>query len=99
MTVRIERGETTRAARARRALERQLAYQRVKAARAAGHEDEYVAAMRARSAVVRVRLEAVRPVAPEARVLGVGSGVHGLVFYFGRSGWIRGMSVEPLACD
>ena len=96
MKGRTERIETARAARARRALERQLAYQRAKALRAAGHEDEYVAAMRARSARVRARLEEFRAVARDARVLEVGSGAHGLVFYFGTT---RGAGVDPLACD
>lgn len=82
--------------RARRALERQLAYQRAKAARAAGHEEEYVEAMRARSAAVRAKLERVRGVAGDARVLEVGSGAHGLVFYFGTT---RGVGCDPLACD
>jgi SAM-dependent methyltransferase len=85
--------------RARRALERQLAYQRVKAARAVGHEEEYTAAMRARSAAVRARLEAIRPIDGDARVLEVGSGAHGLVFYFGPSTWTRGVGVDPLACE
>ena len=71
MEGRIERDETARAARARRALERQLDYQRAKALRAAGHEDEYVAAMRARSARVRARLEEFRAVGADARVLEV----------------------------
>jgi SAM-dependent methyltransferase len=82
--------------RARRALERQLAYQRVKAAKAAGHEQEYVEAMRKRSARVREKLERVRAIASDARVLEVGSGAHGLVFYFGTT---RGVGVDPLACD
>jgi SAM-dependent methyltransferase len=82
--------------RARRALERQLAYQQAKARRAAGHEDQYIDAMRARSAHVRARLEAVRPVAPDARVLEVGSGAHGLIFYFGTT---RGTGVDPLAAS
>jgi SAM-dependent methyltransferase len=82
--------------RARRALERQLAYQRVKAARVAGREGEYVEAMRAHSARVRARLEALRPVDADARVLEVGSGAHGLVFYFGAR---RAIGVDPLACD
>lgn len=85
--------------RARRALERQLAYQRAKSARATGREDEYVAAMRARSAVVRAQLEAFRPVERDARVLEVGSGAHGLIFYFGPPGLTRGVGVDPLACD
>src|SRR5207237_10588849 len=94
MTRRSGLMETARAARARRALERQLAYQKAKALRAAGHEDEYVAAMRAHSARVRARLQEVRTVAAGARVLEVGSGAHGLVFYFGAT---RGAGVDPLA--
>lgn len=97
------RDETTRQTngtalhrRARRALERQLAYQRAKARKAAGHEDEYVAAMRARSAHVRARLEETRPIERDARVLEVGSGAHGLIFYFGTT---RGAGVDPLAAD
>lgn len=86
-------------ARAQRALERQLAYQRAKAARAVGREDEYVAAMRVRSANVRAQLEAFRPIAADARVLEVGSGAHGLVFYFGPSTQTRCVGVDPLACD
>ncbi|HEV7889377.1 MAG TPA: class I SAM-dependent methyltransferase [Pyrinomonadaceae bacterium] len=82
--------------RARRALERQLAYQRAKAARSAGREGEYVEAMRAHSARVRARLEEVRPMDADARVLEVGSGAHGIVFYFGTS---NAVGVDPLACD
>jgi SAM-dependent methyltransferase len=82
--------------RARRALVRQLAYQQAKAQRVAGHEDEYVAAMRLRSARVRARLEEVRPIELGARVLEVGSGAHGLIFYFGTE---RGAGVDPLAAD
>ncbi|HEX7957479.1 MAG TPA: class I SAM-dependent methyltransferase [Pyrinomonadaceae bacterium] len=91
-----EHVETPKRRRARRALERQLAYQRAKAARARGREAEYVEAMRARSARVREKLERVRPVAADARVLEVGSGAHGLVFFFGTT---RGVGVDPLACD
>jgi SAM-dependent methyltransferase len=82
--------------RAVRALERQLEYQRVKARKVAGHEAEYVAGMQGRSARVRELLERVRPVSPDARVLEVGSGAHGLVFYFGSA---RGVGVDPLAAD
>jgi SAM-dependent methyltransferase len=88
--------ETAKQRRARRALERQLKYQRVKAAKARGHEQDYVEAMRKRSARVREKLERVRPLAPDARVLEVGSGAHGLVFYFGTT---RGVGCDPLACD
>jgi SAM-dependent methyltransferase len=96
MTKRIEQIETATQRRARRALERQLAYQRAKSKGVAGHEGEYVAAMRARSARVRARLEEFRAVETEARVLEVGSGAHGLIFYFGTT---RGVGCDPLACD
>jgi SAM-dependent methyltransferase len=80
--------------RADRALERQLDYQRVKAGRVAGHEQEVVAAMIAHSNEVRQKLESVRPIAADARVLEVGSGAHGLIFYFGAK---DGVGVDPLA--
>src|ERR671921_2740952 len=96
MSERNGHGETALRRRARRALERQLAYQRAKAAKARGHEADYVEAMRVRSARVREKLERVRPVAADARVLEVGSGAHGLVFFFGTT---RGVGCDPLACD
>ncbi|HEX8283841.1 MAG TPA: methyltransferase domain-containing protein [Pyrinomonadaceae bacterium] len=96
MTQSPGRTETASQRRARRALERQLDYQRAKALKARGHEEDYVEAMRARSARVREKLERVRPVAGDARVLEVGSGAHGLVFYFGTG---RGVGCDPLACD
>jgi SAM-dependent methyltransferase len=73
-----------------------LDYQRAKARRAVGHEADYVEAMRQRSARVREKLERVRAIARDARVLEVGSGAHGLVFFFGAE---RGVGVDPLACD
>lgn len=88
--------ETAKQRRARRALERQLHYQRVKATRAHGHEADYVEAMQQRSARVREKLERVRAIPADARVLEVGSGAHGLVFFFGTT---RGVGVDPLACD
>jgi SAM-dependent methyltransferase len=96
MSERNGHGETARRRRARRALERQLDYQRAKAARARGHEADYVEAMRQRSARVREKLERVRAVPEHARVLSVGSRAHGLVFFFGTT---RGVGVDPLACD
>ncbi|HEX8338753.1 MAG TPA: class I SAM-dependent methyltransferase [Pyrinomonadaceae bacterium] len=88
--------ETAKQRRARRALERQLDYQRAKALKAKGHEADYVEAMRRRSARVREKLERVRAIPPDARVLEVGSGAHGLVFFFGTT---RGVGCDPLACD
>ena len=80
--------------RARRALERQLAYQRRKAETIRGDEARVVARMREHSASVRKKIEAVRPIAGDARVLEVGSGAHGLIFYF--EGAER-VGVDPLA--
>lgn len=94
MTDQNQDAETARQRRARRARERQLDYQRAKAASARGREAEYVEAMRQRSARVREKLENVRAIAADARVLEVGSGAHGLVFFFGTT---RGVGVDPLA--
>ena len=52
-----------------------------------------IARMIARSRNVRALLEQVHPIAADATVLEVGSGAHGLVFYFGS----RGVGIDPLA--
>lgn len=80
--------------RAARALERQLAYQRQKSRHARGREEDFIEAMRRRSARARAVFEEVRAVPPDARVLEVGSGAHGLIFYFGAA---RGVGCDPLA--
>jgi SAM-dependent methyltransferase len=80
--------------RADRAIERQLEYQVVKAKRLAGHEETKMAQMQAHSANVRAKLEAIRPIAADARVLEVGCGAHGLIFFFGAE---NGVGVDPLA--
>lgn len=87
-------GSATRQKLARRALERQLEYQQRKAEHVRGHEDEVIAAMQRSSRRVREVLEAVRPIASDARVIEVGSGAHGLIFYFGST---KGIGVDPLA--
>lgn len=79
---------------ARRALERQLAYQEQKAQDLKGHEDEVIAAMQRSSRRVRDRLETFQTIAEDARVIEVGSGAHGLIFYFGTR---HGVGVDPLA--
>jgi SAM-dependent methyltransferase len=79
---------------ARRALERQLEYQEKKAVHLRGHEEEVIAAMQKSSRRVRERLEKFKSIAEEARVIEVGSGAHGLIFYFGAK---RGVGVDPLA--
>jgi SAM-dependent methyltransferase len=80
--------------RAARALDRQLEYQRDKAVRVKGREQQVVAAMIAHSREVRDKLEKVQPIAEEARVLEVGCGAHGLIFFFGAR---DGVGVDPLA--
>jgi len=79
---------------AHRALERQLAYQERKAEHVRGHEDEIINAMKRSSHRVRELLEAFQPIPKDARVIEVGSGAHGLIFYFGSHG---GVGVDPLA--
>lgn len=80
--------------RAQRALDRQLEYQRLKAARVKGDEQALIADMMAYSRRVRDKIEAVQPIAPDARVLEVGSGAHGAIFFFGTE---NGVGVDPLA--
>jgi SAM-dependent methyltransferase len=80
--------------RARRALARQLNYQQAKAARIHGQESRVISAMKQSSARVRELLEQVRPISHDARVLEVGSGAHGLIFFFGGE---HNVGVDPLA--
>jgi SAM-dependent methyltransferase len=79
---------------AQRALERQLAYQQRKAEHVRGREDEIIAAMTRTSRSVRDLLETFQPIKPDARVIEVGSGAHGLIFCFGSQ---HGIGVDPLA--
>src|SRR5688572_13852640 len=69
--------------RAQRALARQLTYQAKKADRIRGCEPDSISAMMRSSAKVRGMLESIHPINPDAHVLEVGSGAHGLIFYFG----------------
>ena len=87
-------GDKTRRRLAARALERQLAYQRRKAEHVRGREDEIISAMMQSSRRVREILESFQPIKPDARVIEVGSGAHGRIFYFGSP---RGVGVDPLA--
>jgi SAM-dependent methyltransferase len=79
---------------AQRALERQLAYQQQKAQHVQGREEEIIAAMVRSSMRVREKLEAFQPIEDDARVVEVGSGAHGLIFYFGTE---HRIGVDPLA--
>lgn len=87
-------GESTRRKLALRALERQLAYQKRKAEHLRGHEEEVISAMMQSSRRVRNTIETFQPINPDARVIEVGSGAHGLIFYFGSQ---NGIGVDPLA--
>ncbi|HEY0765618.1 MAG TPA: class I SAM-dependent methyltransferase [Pyrinomonadaceae bacterium] len=87
-------GERKRQKLAHRALERQLAYQECKAEHVRGREDEIVNAMKRSAHRVRELLEAFQPISADVRVIEVGSGAHGLIFYFGSR---AGIGVDPLA--
>jgi SAM-dependent methyltransferase len=79
---------------ARRALERQLTYQQNKAEKLRGHEAEVIDAMKRSSLRVRELLKTFQPIPGDALVVEVGSGAHGLIFYFGSR---HGVGVDPLA--
>jgi ubiquinone/menaquinone biosynthesis C-methylase UbiE len=80
--------------RANRALSRQLEYQNVKARKVRGREADVIAAMSLASQRVRSLLEEVKSIKPDARVLEVCSGAHGLIFSFGAR---SGVGLDPLA--
>lgn len=79
---------------AHRALERQLEYQQRKAELVRGREDEVIVAMNRSSQRVRELVETVQPIPADARVIEVGCGAHGLIFYFDSTNRI---GVDPLA--
>jgi ubiquinone/menaquinone biosynthesis C-methylase UbiE len=81
---------------AQRALERQLEYQQKKAVAVAGREADLMASMKLSSERVRGILENFQPIDSEASVIEVGSGAHGLIFFFGQQ---RSIGVDPLAVD
>jgi len=81
---------------AQRALERQLEYQQKKAVAVAGREADLMASMKLSSERVRGVLEKIQPIDSDASVIEVGSGAHGLIFFFGRQ---RSIGVDPLAVD
>lgn len=82
--------------RGRRALERQLEYQEEKAESIKNQERQIVAQIIQKAISVRQKLEGIKPISPEARVLEVGSGAHGLIFGFGSK---FGIGIDPLAVD
>jgi SAM-dependent methyltransferase len=90
------RRESSRHRIAARALERQLDYQNRKSKAARGRETEILIAMKKSSQRVRSRLEAYQSIPSDARVIEVGSGAHGLIFFFGAK---LGVGIDPLAVD
>lgn len=86
--------EKKRRERGRRALERQLDYQREKAASSQATEDEMARFQFLRSQMIRKRLEDTKPISAADRVLEVGSGTGGLIFGFGND---LSVGVDPLA--
>jgi SAM-dependent methyltransferase len=86
--------DKTRQKLAQRALERQLSYQQHKAQHLRGREAEVISQMKRSSRRVRELLEKYQPIGKDDRVIEVGSGAHGLIFYFGAE---HGVGVDPLA--
>ncbi len=80
--------------RAERALERQLVYQERKSRRMRGREDEVIPSMKLASLRVRNLLEQFQKIDPDEPVVEVGSGAHGLIFFFGAK---HSVGVDPLA--
>jgi SAM-dependent methyltransferase len=77
-------------------LERQLQYQTGKAMLVPERESEIVSSMQRRSKRVRDILESFQPIRNGARVIEVGSGSNGLIFYFGVP---FGIGIDPLAVE
>ena len=88
--------QSWRQRQAHRALERQLDYQQKKAVAVAGREADVMTAMKQSSERVRGLLEKYREIAVDASVIEVGSGAHGLIFFFGNE---RAIGLDPLAVD
>ncbi len=86
--------ERSRCERGRRAEQRQRDYQTRKAARLANAPPHEVVRLIEHAERVRARIAEVRPIDPAWRVLEVGSGPHGNVFFLGHEGAI---GVDPLA--
>ena len=82
--------------RGRRALERQLEYQEEKAESIKNQERQVAIGIIQKAFSVRQKLERIKPISAEARVLEVGSGAHGLIFGFGGK---FGVGIDPLAVD
>lgn len=82
--------------RGKRALERQLEYQKHKAVSLGDDVTGTVLNIIVRARNVRKKLEAAKSFDENARIIEVGSGAHGLIFGFGAKG---GIGVDPLAVE
>ena len=93
-TERRERLASKRHQRAQRALALMLEFQKDKARDFIETGYDPSQDLLVRSLDVRTRLEKFQRITADARVLEVGSGAHGLIFFFGAQ---RGIGVDPLA--
>ena len=84
----------TRSERAKRALERMLEFQKEKAQHFLETGHDYSGALLRRSLEVQSKLEEFQHIKTSAPVLEVGSGAHGLIFFFGAQ---LGIGIDPLA--
>jgi SAM-dependent methyltransferase len=87
--------ERKRRERGRRALERQLEYQKKKAANVADSPG-MLQNLFLHSQIVRQKLEKVKHIESADKILEVGCGAHGLIFGFGDN---FGVGIDPLAID
>jgi SAM-dependent methyltransferase len=87
--------ERKRKERGLRALERQLEYQEKKASNLVDSQ-EMSRSIFLRSQAIRQKLEKIKPITSDDKILEVGSGAHGLIFGFGGN---FGVGVDPLAVD
>jgi SAM-dependent methyltransferase len=86
--------ERARRERAERAERRQRAYQAEKALTLADSREEAIAELTAYADSVKRTIERIKPIDPNARVLEVGSGAHGLIFFLG---FPDAIGLDPLA--
>jgi SAM-dependent methyltransferase len=82
--------------RAQRALARQLTYQQHKSDLLKGNEEDVMMRMMQSSSRVRTELNTVKAIGTDVRVAEVGSGAHGLIFFFKAR---YGVGIDPLAAD
>src|SRR5215207_4587681 len=92
----MSRSTAVEAERAARARVRQLDYMRRFAEEWRGREAELTSSMAEKARDVRARIEVIRPVRPNDRVLEVGSGGCGIIFNFGAEDCL---GIDPLADD